>query len=143
MKNVVEFPKNKIVRAAPIHVEAIAAAQEKALQNHADTIVDELIEGLVAEIENYGVTIEEKPFMRDFSLTADALRASIYRSFGLDHQLHSFIDNNVKMMNRLTGELIDEDDLIDTENISISEITEDMKFEADNDEIEPVDTNEK
>lgn len=143
MKNVVEFPKNKIVRAAPIHVEAIAAAQEKALQNHADTIVDELIEGLVAEIENYGVTIEDKAFMRDFSLTADALRASIYRSFGLDHQLHSFIDNNVKMMNRLTGELIDEDDLIDTENITMSEITEDMVFEADNDEIEPVDTTVK
>ena len=143
MKNVVEFPKNKIVRAAPIHVEAIAAAQEKALQNHADTIVEELVEGLVAEIENYGVTIEEKAFMRDFSLTADALRASIYRSFGLDHTLHSFIDNNVKMMNRLTGELIDEDDLIDTENITMTEITEDMVFEADNDEIEPVDTTVK
>jgi hypothetical protein len=143
MKNVVEFPKNKIVRAAPVHVEAIAAAQEKALQNHADTIVEELVEGLVAEIENYGVTIEDKAFMRDFSLTADALRASIYRSFGLDHQLHTFIDNNVKMMNRLTGELIDEDDLIDTDNIMMSEITEDMTFNADNDEIEPVDSTKK
>lgn len=112
MKNVVEFPKNKIVRQAQVDVEAIELAKERSLFTFADNIMDELIENLATDIENSGIDIEEHAFLKDFSLTVDALRATIYRTFGLPHTLHSFIDENVKIISRETGEPIDSfDDL--------------------------------
>jgi hypothetical protein len=110
MTKVVDFPKHKIVREAPVNNEVVEAAKEKGLLNFSDSIVDDLLQGMIETLENYGVDVESKTFMKDFSLTADSLRASIYRQFGLDHNLHNFIDSNVKMMNRTTGELIIEDD---------------------------------
>jgi hypothetical protein len=48
-------------------------------------------------------------------MAADAIRATIYRQFNLEHNLHKFIDENVKMVNRKTGELISEDELDEEE----------------------------
>jgi hypothetical protein len=33
----------------------------------------------------------------------DALRAAVYRSLGLDHHLHDFIDDNVKLLENSEG----------------------------------------
>lgn len=118
MTKVVEFPKHKIVREAPVNIEAVEAAKEKGLQNFADSIVDDMLQGMAESLENYGIDIDTKTFMKDFSLTADSLRASIYRQFGLSHSLHNFIDSNVKMMNRTTGELIVEEEDDDDEELA-------------------------
>ena len=109
MKNVVDFPKSKIVREIPINIEAVEAAKEKGLQNFCDSVVDDMLESMVSDLENYGIDIDDESFMKDFSLTVDSLRATVYRSFGINHNLHDFIDNNIKMMNRKTGELISVD----------------------------------
>ena len=106
MKNVVEFPKSKIVRQAQVDVEAIELAKERSLITFADNIMDELIENLASDIENAGIDIEEHAFLKDFSLTVDALRATVYRTFGLPHSLHGFIDENVKVISRETGDPI-------------------------------------
>lgn len=92
---VVQFPKNKIVREAPVDIEVLEKAKEKGIQNFADSVVEDIIGFVVGDLENYGVDIEEEQFIKDFSLTADALRATVYRSFQLHHGLHEFIDNNV------------------------------------------------
>ena len=111
MKNIVEFPKSKIFREAPANLELIEKAKEKATINFADSITDTMIDTLLEGLDNFGIDTDEEPFIKDFSLTADAIRATVYRSLGLDHNLHTFIDENIKLINRQTGELLSPEEL--------------------------------
>lgn len=113
-KNVVEFPKSKIVREAPVNIELLEKAKEKAVARVADQIVDAVIETMIEQIENFGLDTDHDNFLKDFSLVADGLRATVYRSFEIEHHLHNFIDDNIKLINRETGEPLDEEE-VDTE----------------------------
>ena len=93
---VIEFPKSKVVRELPEEIHK--ARQAKADQKFADSVVDELSGFLLTELDNYDLQVENKAFSKDFVLVVDALRATIYRSLGLDHHLHTFIDDNVHMI---------------------------------------------
>lgn len=93
---VIEFPKHKVVRDVP--GEVIEERNRRADQKMADSMVDEITGLIITELDNYYVEVETKQFTKDFVLVADALKACIYRSFGLDHHLHDFIDNNVKLI---------------------------------------------
>ena len=115
---VIEFPKNKVVRDLPEEVHK--ARQAKADQKFADSVVDELSGILITELDNYGVEVTNKVFAKDFILVADALRASVYRQFDLEHHLHDFIDENVKIIEGKDG--LSKEELAD----KISSIIEDM-----------------
>jgi hypothetical protein len=93
---VIEFPKNKVVREVPeeIHMER----QAKADMKQADTIVDEVAGLMITELDNYYVDVTNKQFAKDIILVVDALKAAVYRSYGIDHHLHPFIDDNVKLI---------------------------------------------
>lgn len=93
---VIEFPKNKVVRELPEEIHQARA--KKADQKFADSVVDELSGFLLTELDNYDIEVENKAFSKDFVLVVDALRATIYRSLGLDHHLHTFIDDNVHLI---------------------------------------------
>jgi len=125
MTKIVEFPKNKIVREAPLNQELIEQAQHRQLQNHADGIVDELIDNIVEHLDDQGIEVDADQFLKDMSLPVDGIRAAVYRTFGLKHDLHQFIDENVKMINRRTGEVLmgeDVGDIVDIGDIEISEL---------------------
>jgi len=107
-ENVVQFPKSKIVRVAPSDDDVVKQYKLKGLFKYADGIVDDIVELMVQEIENHGLDTDSKVFLKDFSMAADALRATIYRQFELEHNLHNFIDENVKVINRQTGKLIED-----------------------------------
>jgi hypothetical protein len=98
MTTIVKFPTNRIIREVPPNIEEINKAKEKSLQKHAETIVEDLVLSIIDAIENYGLDSETESFERDFSFVADGLRATIYRSFNIDHPLHSFIDTNVTLV---------------------------------------------
>lgn len=93
---VIEFPKSKVVREVPeeIHRER----QAKADMKQADTIVDEVAGLMITELDNYYVDVTNKQFAKDIILVVDALKAAVYRSYGIDHHLHPFIDDNVKLI---------------------------------------------
>lgn len=93
---VIQFPKHKVVRDIPEEVHK--ARQAKADQKLADSIIDEITGMIVTELDNYYVEVTDKQFAKDFILVIDALKASIYRSFGIDHHLHDFIDKNVTLI---------------------------------------------
>ena len=95
-QKVIEFPKNKVVREVPeeIHKER----QAKADMKQADAIVDEIAGIMLTELDNYYVDINQKQFAKDIILVVDALKAAVYRSYGIDHHLHAFIDDNVKLI---------------------------------------------
>ncbi len=98
---VIEFPKHKVVRELPEEVHK--ARQAKADQKFADTVVDDLSGILLTELDNYGIDITDKNFIRDFVLVVDSFRAAVYRPLGLDHHLHTFIDDNVKLLENSKG----------------------------------------
>ena len=93
---VIEFPKNKVVRDVP--GEVMEERNRRADQKMADSIVDEISGLIITELDNYYVEVTEKQFAKDIILVVDALKAAVYRSFGIDHHLHPFIDDNVKLI---------------------------------------------
>jgi hypothetical protein len=100
-EKVIEFPKHKVVRDVP--AEVLISRQAKADQKFADSVVDELSGFLLTELDNYNIEVADKVFAKDFVLVVDALRAAVYRSLGLDHHLHDFIDDNVKLLENSEG----------------------------------------
>lgn len=94
---VIEFPKHKVVRDVPL--EHLKARQAKADQKLADAIVDDLTGMIITELDNFYVEVADKTFTKDFILVIDSIKAAVYRSFGIDHHLHDFIDKNIKLIN--------------------------------------------
>ena len=101
MTNVFEFPKDKIVRDVPINIEEIEKAKEKGKKQYADSILSEVSAGLLAELENYGIELEDDKAVlsKDFLFLTDVLKSIIYRNMNIDHPLHSFVDDNVAIFN--------------------------------------------
>ena len=106
-KKVIEFPKHKVVRDVP--EEVIEERNRRADQKLADTIVDELTGIMITELDNYYVEIQDKQFTKDFVLVIDSLKAAVYRAFGIDHHLHPFIDDNVKLIQGNGSEMTKEE----------------------------------
>jgi hypothetical protein len=124
-ENVLEFPRNRIVREhaeITLNDETIVEVKERSRKSYADGISDDLIDVLLEEMENFGIDTDQDSFVKDFSMTVDVLRATIYRTFGVDHHLHLYIDKNVKMINRETGELIECEE--ETTFVSLQELIE-------------------
>jgi hypothetical protein len=99
MTNVFKFPEHKIVREVPVNLEEVEKQKEKGKQKYADGIVGEVATGLIAELENYGVEIEDDDgsMSKDFIFLTDVLKSVIYRNMGLKHSLHNFVDDNVEI----------------------------------------------
>lgn len=95
-EKVIEFPKSKVVRDVPD--EQLKERSLRQAEKLADTIVDEITGLVIAELDNFQIDVEDKKIAKDLVLLVDALRAIVYRSIGLEHHLHSFIDNNVKLI---------------------------------------------
>jgi len=93
---VIEFPKSKVVRDVPD--EQLKERSLRQAEKLADTIVDEIMGIVIAELDNFLIDVEDKKSTKDLVLVIDALRAAVYRSLGLDHHLHAFIDKNVKLI---------------------------------------------
>ena len=108
-EKVVNFPSHRIIREHA-DVDIIATAKQKSTLKFADTITEEMVGNMLEDLENSGIDVETKQFIKDFSMVVDCLRASVYRHFELEHHLHEFIDNNVKMIDKTTRELIEIDE---------------------------------
>lgn len=96
-EKVIEFPKHKVVRDIPLEQQKLR--QEKADKKFADAIVDDLSGMIITELDNFLIEVTDKQFSKDLILVVDALKAAVYRSFGLDHPLHDFIDKNITLIN--------------------------------------------
>jgi hypothetical protein len=93
--NIVEFPKNKIIRDATLNSDVIMKLKEKSTQNFADTLVQDLTESILSELDNYGIDIEDDAFSKDFFYMVSIMSAMIYRTLDLKHDFHDFLDKNV------------------------------------------------
>lgn len=105
-EKVIEFPKHKVVRDLPGNV--MEERQRRADQKMADSIVEELTSIIITELDNYNVNIEDESFTKDLVLTVDALRATVYRQFGFEHHLHSYIEKNIKIISKKDAEAMED-----------------------------------
>lgn len=101
--NIVQFPKDKIVREG-INVEEVKKAQEKSLRNYADSVTDELSNALFMEIDNQGLDKENEKFHRDLNFALSVINAAVYRSLNIRHDLHHFLDEYVKTVDMIIKE---------------------------------------
>lgn len=111
MTNVFEFPKNKIVREVQPNIDEIERAKHKSLLNYADMIVDDMIGNMLDAFDNYGIEVEKEDFQKDFAFSVDALKATVYRYFGIEHSLHGFIDENVKIVPKELADVMNGEDV--------------------------------
>ena len=105
-EKVIEFPKHKVVRDVPGDV--IDERNRRADLKVADAMVTEITSMIITELDNYCLNIEDESFTKDLVLLVDALRAAIYRQFDIDHHLHPYIENNVKLISKKDAEAMED-----------------------------------
>ena len=59
---------------------------------------DDIIGSIITELDNCMIDVQGKQFSKDFIMVMEALRACIYRSFGVEHHMHGFIDTNIALL---------------------------------------------
>lgn len=96
--NVVEFPKHKIVRDASQNTEEMKLRKTKSLTIFADTLTEEITENILMDFANSGIDVENDIFTKDFQFLVGVLTATVYRSMSLEHELHDFIDDRVRIV---------------------------------------------
>ena len=106
-EKVIEFPKHKVVRDVPN--EVLEERNRKADQKMADAMVDDLASIVATEIDNFDLNVQDKTFSKDFIVVVDALKATIYRFFGLEHHFHPFTDKNISIVEADFGSLSKEE----------------------------------
>lgn len=95
--NIVQFPRNKIVRDPSLNTEELNKIKEKSLINFADSLTQEITENILVDFDNSGIDIETETFTKDFHFLVGVLTATIYRTMDIEHELHDFIDQRVKI----------------------------------------------
>lgn len=132
MTEIIKFPTNKIVRDVTLPLEELELLKKKGRKNIADVIVSEISSGLYNELEQYGLDTSGNKFKRDFLYTIDVLRSIVYRTMKLDHPLHAYIENSVKLYKKTEdGEMVPTDDLPDSEDLSDYDFSTMFKQEED------------
>ena len=69
-EKVVNFPSHRIIREHA-DVDIIAKAKQKSTLKFADSITEEMTSNMIEDLENSGVDVETKQFVKDFSMVVD------------------------------------------------------------------------
>lgn len=96
MTNVLEFPKNRIVRENNIindDAEDAKAKKEEKIK-FANLIVYDVLKHVVEDFENYGIDFNDDSYDKDFEHMIMSIKSAVYRTMGLNHFMHDWIDEN-------------------------------------------------
>lgn len=97
MTDILQFPKSKIVRERTPEIEELTKLKEKGLQKFADALSEDLTDNILHDLSQCGINIEDDTFLKDFYFATMIMNACIYRSVGIEHPMHEFIDKNVQV----------------------------------------------
>ena len=90
--NVLEFPKDRIVRDT-MSMPEVLKVKAQGLKNYADSLVTEITDGMLEELNNCGIDITDSTFVRDFCCVSALVRATVYRAFEFEHPCHIWMDS--------------------------------------------------
>lgn len=114
---ILQFPRSKIVREILPESEELKRLKAKNTQNFADTLVQDLSEEILVALSEVGLETDGGSFNKDFHFFVGTLQAMVYRSLDIEHDLHQFIDENVKITKLQADDLDDMlDDLVDKDD---------------------------
>jgi hypothetical protein len=99
-REVIQFPKNRIVRINYPVVEDVEVLKENGLKRHIESIISDSVTEIMESCHKHGIETNTETFHKDFSLAVDAIRSAIYRVFSYNHALQKFVDENVKLVIR-------------------------------------------
>lgn len=94
---ILQFPRSKIVREILPESDELKRLKAKNTRNFADTLVQDLSEEILVALSEVGLDTDGKEFNKDFHFFVGTLHSMIYRSLGIEHDLHKFVDENVKI----------------------------------------------
>ena len=95
--NILEFPKSKIVRDPLPDSDELKKMKKKSVKNLADSLTAEVCDTLLSHFDNYGIDTDNETFVKDFIFLSSIVAATIYRTLGVDHEFHDFIDAMVSV----------------------------------------------
>jgi hypothetical protein len=120
MTDIISFPKDKIVRDPTFPTEELENIRRKGRKQVADAIISEITDALY------------------FIYTMDVLRALVYRNMSIEHPLHEYITNSVRVFQKNDkGEMVDTADptealeQIDLSNFKMVSKFADKEFETE------------
>lgn len=106
---ILQFPRNKIVREILPESDELKRLKEKNTKNFADTLVEDLSEEILVALTEVGLDTDGENFNKDFHFFVGTLHSMVYRTLGIEHDLHEFIDNNVNIRKVSAEDLVDEE----------------------------------
>jgi len=93
---VLEFPKSRIVRDNP----DLLAGNKKSLDESRRGVLSQLVDWqankIVVDLSLEGIDIDKEGFDKYFALSMECLRASVFRSYDIDHPLHPAMDDMIR-----------------------------------------------
>jgi len=95
---ILEFPKSKIVREHIPENEELLRIKEKNKMKFADSMVEDLSQEILYMLSDVGIDTEGKDFVKDFHFFVGTLYSMIYRSLELEHDMHQFVDEHVRLV---------------------------------------------
>lgn len=86
--NVVQFPLDRIRNTIAEHAsKSVKKIEEVAIETYFNQVVDYYAEFMLHDLANRGVSLTHSMFDKFFALTVECLRASIFKTFDINHPL--------------------------------------------------------
>jgi hypothetical protein len=105
---ILPFPRSKIVREILPESEELKRLKAKNTRNFADALVQDLSEEILVALSEVGLDTDGENFNKDFHFFVGTLHSMVYRSLDMEHDLHQFVDEKVRIIK--TSSYYDEDD---------------------------------
>ena len=83
--NVVMFPKGCVSRKTYVPDKK---TEDNAKESYVNHIIDHYAQMLLKNFSLHGIDVSTKDFDKQFALAIECLRASVYKSYGIQHPLH-------------------------------------------------------
>lgn len=106
--NVVKFPENRVIR--PTNIPNFNEDVEEHKIKYIDVILSRHMQALYNKLSFEGINTENEQFYKDYSFVVESLRAALYRSVGITHPIHQFVDVNFELTPEEIAELEDDEE---------------------------------
>ena len=108
MGELIQFPKNRIVRRPPTVSPTITEQQEKDIQvaQFVEDLTEQLSMQILATCQENVVHMKGEPFLRDLAIVIEGVKSLLYRDFGKKHPMQKLTDTMIQIITMKTGQRI-------------------------------------
>ena len=106
MGELIQFPKNRIVRRPPVISQTLTEKQEKDVQvaQFVEDLTEQLSMQILATCQENVVHMKGEPFLRDLAIVIEGVKSLLYRDFGKVHPMQKLTDTMIQIITMKTGQ---------------------------------------